>query len=58
MKRSTVSAVFAFASILGAGTAFAQDRAMHATAPFDFAVGSKLLPSGTCTITAVSGNVI
>jgi hypothetical protein len=58
MKRITAVTLFAFASILGAGTALAQHRAVQATVPFDFTVGGKLLPSGTYTIAQVSSNII
>lgn len=54
MKRITAIAVFALASILGAGKGLAQSHKVQATVPFDFTVGGKLLPSGTYTINSVS----
>jgi hypothetical protein len=58
MKRITAITLFAFASILGAGAAVAQDRGVQANVPFDFTVGNKLLPAGTYTITPASEGVI
>ena len=58
MKRLTAIAVFALASILGAGSAMAQSHQVRATMPFDFTVGNKLLPAGTYTITQVADNTI
>lgn len=50
MKRITVAAFFTLASILGVGTAFAQSHEVQATVPFNFAVGSRVLPAGTYTL--------
>ena len=58
MKWITAVALLTIASIVSAGRALAQDRAVQATVPFDFTVGDKLLPSGTYTITSVSSGVI
>jgi hypothetical protein len=58
MKRIIAIALFAVASILGAGNALAQDHQVKATVPFDFTVGNKLLPAGNYTITSVSVNQI
>ena len=51
-------ALFAIASFVATERALAQDRAVQVTVPFDFAVGNKLLPSGTYTITSESPDVI
>ena len=58
MKQITAVALLSIASLVTAGKALAQDRAVQATVPFDFTVGDKLLPSGTYTITSVSSGVI
>ena len=58
MKRIATIALFTVASTLGAGHAFAQAREVRATMPFDFTVGSKLLPAGTYTIIPLSDNAI
>jgi hypothetical protein len=50
MKRTTAIALIAMANFVLAGTSFAQSNGVRATVPFDFTVGSKLLPSGTYTI--------
>ena len=50
MKRTTAIALLAIANLAMAGTSFAQSNGVRATVPFDFTVGSKLLPSGTYTI--------
>jgi hypothetical protein len=49
MKRITAVAFFTLASILGAGSAFAQvqSKEVRVTVPFDFTVGNKQLPAGT-----------
>ena len=56
MKRTTAIALIAMANFALAGTSFAQSNGVRATVPFDFTVGSKLLPSGTYTIKAESKN--
>lgn len=60
MKRTTAIALIAMANFALAGTSFAQSNGVRATVPFDFTVGSKLLPSGTYTIQkqSTNGNVI
>ncbi len=58
MRRITAIALFAAAGILGAANALAQDCAVRANVPFDFTVGSKLLPAGSYTITRANNNVI
>jgi hypothetical protein len=58
MKRIIAIALFAVTTMLGAGHALAQTDAVRATIPFDFTVGSKLLPSGTYTIISVSEDMI
>jgi hypothetical protein len=50
MKRITAIALFILASLVSAGSVSAQDNGVRATIPFDFTVGSKVLPSGTYTI--------
>ena len=56
MKRTTAIALLAIANFAISGTSFAQSNGVRATVPFDFTVGSKLLPSGTYTIAPLSGN--
>jgi hypothetical protein len=56
MKRTTAIALIAMANFALAGTSFAQSNGVRATVPFDFTVGSKLLPSGTYTIQRESTN--
>jgi hypothetical protein len=58
MKHITAIALFAIASFAMADKSFAQDHAVRATVPFDFTVGTKLLPSGTYTIKSESPQVI
>jgi hypothetical protein len=58
MKRITAIALLAIASFAMADQSFAQDRALRATVPFDFTVGSKLFPSGTYTIESKSPHLI
>jgi hypothetical protein len=58
MKRLTSLALFAFAGLLGAGSALAQDCPVRATMPFDFTVGNKSLPPGAYTITRVTDDSI
>lgn len=58
MKRITAIALFAAATTLGLGTAFAQGNAVRATMPFDFTVGSKTLPAGTYTINRFHNDLI
>jgi hypothetical protein len=56
MKRTTAIALIAMANFVLAGTSFAQSNGVRATVPFDFTVGTKLLPSGTYTIQKKSMN--
>jgi hypothetical protein len=58
MKRITALALFAVSSMVGAGMASAQTHGVKATMPFDFTVGSKLLPPGTYKILPVNDDVI
>jgi hypothetical protein len=58
MKRITAIALFAVASILGAGNALAQDHEVRAVVPFDFTVGSKLVPAGNYSIIQIADNQI
>jgi hypothetical protein len=58
MKQFTAITLFAVAGFFAAGSALAQKHAVQTTVPFDFAVGSKILPSGTYTITPVSDDQI
>lgn len=57
MKQIIATAIF-FAGILTAGSALAQNHAVEATIPFDFTVGSKLLPSGTYRIISDTPNIL
>jgi hypothetical protein len=57
MIRITAIALLAAAGTLGLGNALAQD-AVRATMPFDFTVGSKLLPAGTYTINRARNELI
>ncbi len=52
MKRITAIAFCALASLVTAGSAMAQEHAVKATVPFDFAVGNSHLPAGTYTISS------
>lgn len=54
MKRTIATAFFAVASLLTAGSVSAQDRAVQANIPFNFAVGNTVLPAGTYTVSAIS----
>ena len=60
MKRMTGIAFLALASTLGLGSASAQmqTREVHATVPFDFTVGNKLLPAGTYSIARAKDGTI
>lgn len=60
MKRITAIALLAIANFAMAGTSFAQSNGVQATVPFDFTVGTKLLPPGTYTIQkkSINANVI
>ena len=60
MKRTTAIALIAIANFAMAGTSFAQSNGVQATVPFDFTVGTKLLPPGTYTIQkkSINANVI
>jgi hypothetical protein len=58
MKQITATTLLAFASLVTAGSAFAGDRAVQATVPFNFTVGDKQLESGTYTITSPASGVI
>jgi hypothetical protein len=50
MKRMTAIAFFALATLVTAGSAVAQEQAVKANVPFDFAVGNTTVPAGTYTI--------
>ncbi len=50
MKRIIAIALLTIAGFLTAGSALAADRAVKADIPFDFIVGSNVLPAGTYTI--------
>ena len=56
MKRTTAITLLAIANFAMAGTSFAQSSGVRATVPFDFTVGSKLLPAGTYTIAPATEN--
>lgn len=58
MKQFTAITLFAVAGFFSAGSGQAQKHAVQTTVPFDFTVGSKMLPSGTYTITPVSDDQI
>ena len=57
MKRITAIALFALATLV-AGSAMAQERAVKATVPFDFTVGSAHIPAGTYTIMSTSTSTL
>ena len=50
MKRFTLNALLAFASLFGALPAFSSNPAVRADIPFNFTVGRSLLPSGSYII--------
>jgi hypothetical protein len=50
MKRILTIALLTIAGFLTAGSALAADHAVKADIPFDFIVGSNVLPAGTYTI--------
>jgi hypothetical protein len=50
MKRFTIKALLAFASLFGALPAFSSNTAVRAYIPFNFTVGQNLLPSGSYII--------
>lgn len=50
MNRISAIALFAIASLGTCSGAFAQDRALKANIPFDFAVGDTWMPAGEYTI--------
>jgi len=52
MKRITAIAFFAVATLVAAGSAMAQGRAVQANVPFAFTVGNTHVPAGTYTISA------
>lgn len=52
MSKVTTIALIFLASLVVVGSSSAQDSGVHATIPFDFTVGAKLLPAGTYTITS------
>ncbi|MGH9615474.1 MAG: hypothetical protein ACRD28_01950 [Acidobacteriaceae bacterium] len=60
MTRISAVAFFTIASILGAGSAFAQmqPKEVRATVPFDFTVGNKVLPAGTYSIARATDGTI
>jgi hypothetical protein len=58
MKRIKAIALFTAASTLAVANALAQDYAVKANIPFDFAVHSKVLPAGTYQITQVRDDLI
>ena len=58
MKRITALALFSVASFVSIGQVMAQDHAVQATIPFEFAAGNKVLPAGTYTIATRSTNMI
>ena len=53
MQRITAIALLATADFAMAGVLFAKSNGVQANVPFDFTVGSKLLPLGTYKIRAI-----
>lgn len=58
MKHFTATALFALASLVAVGSMSAQDHVVQANIPFNFTVGSKVLPPGTYVITSETPHVI
>lgn len=58
MKRNTAIALLALSTLGAAARAVAQAPAVEATVPFEFTVGSKMLPAGAYTITSSESGVI
>lgn len=58
MKFNLKFAVLTVASLVTAGTSFAQSNGVVARVPFAFAVGDKVLPAGTYTVSAKSSQVL
>ena len=60
MKRITTMLLFTLAVFAAVGNVSAQDHAVTANVPFNFTVATKLLPSGSYTITSdiASPNVV
>jgi hypothetical protein len=58
MKRFTLNALLAFASLFGALPAFSSNPAVRADVPFNFTVGHELLPSGSYLISRDMWGVI
>lgn len=56
MKRITAIALFTLANLVTAGSVLAEDPSASVTVPFAFTVGTKLLPSGTYTISLQEGS--
>jgi hypothetical protein len=52
MNRLATATLMTIASFVTAGNTWAADHAVQATVPFDFTVGSTLLPSGTYLISS------
>ena len=55
MKRQTFSLVSLLSLLLVAGSAIAQTVHVRANIPFNFAVGSKMLPAGTYDVGTIDG---
>ena len=58
MKRITALALFSVASLVSISQVMAQDHAVQATIPFDFAAGNEVLPAGTYIIATGSANTV
>ena len=58
MKRITVIALFALATLATVGTAAAQNHQVRANIPFDFVAGDAHLPAGSYSITSDDLDVI
>ena len=56
MKRQALSLISLLSLLLVAGLAIAQTSNVRANVPFNFAVGSKILPAGTYDIGAISSD--
>jgi hypothetical protein len=57
MKRTLASALF-LTSLFAVGAASAQEHGLTANVPFEFTVGTRLLPAGTYTVTSPSSGVV
>ncbi|AXC13396.1 hypothetical protein ACPOL_4119 [Acidisarcina polymorpha] len=58
MNRMTALALVTLATLSSIGAASAQDRGLRATVPFEFTVGTRLLPADTYRVTVISAGLI